>query len=295
MNTIRNLPFLIREGIRNLWTNRLMSLSSIGVLGVCLLLISNAVLISANINAVVAEIGKDDAIIVYMQDGTTDEEAQAFEGKLLQLNNVSSVRYISSKEALDNWKDILKEYPDLLSGIEDDYLPPSFSISVMDVGKIDETVYQLGTMREIASIREMAELTSKLVSIESAISGTLYAIVAVLFIVSLFIIANTVKLAMFSRRKEISIMKYVGGTDWFIRLPFVVEGLLIGFLAGLLAFFVQWYLYGYIVGAFTSSLNFISVISFSDFSGKLVFWLCVTGAAIGTVGSSLSMRKYLQV
>ncbi len=295
MNTLRKLPFLIKEGLRGLWTNRLMSLSSIGVLGVCLLLISNAVLIGANIDSLISQIGRDDAIVIYMQDGTTEEEAKTFAGKLLELSNVSAVKFQSSEEALNNWKEILSEYPDLFHGIDPDFLPPSYSISIRDLEKMDETVYQLESMPEISSVRQMADLVGRLVNIRNTVTATLYAIVCILLAVSLFIIANTVKLAMFSRRKEISIMKFVGGTDAFIRIPFVVEGFVIGLLAALLAFLTQWYVYDYVIAGLLSSVDFIEAIPFADFCLPLCIWLPVAGALTGVIGSAVSMHRYLKV
>ncbi len=295
MNTLSKIPYLLREGLHNLWSNRLMSVSSIGVLGVCLLLISNAVLISNNINGMISQIGNEDAIVVYLQDGTSAEDAEAFGGELLKIENVEAVEYISSKAALDSWKEILSEYPDILEGIDEDFLPASYSITVIDLEKVDETLKQLESMEEISSIREMTELRDQLIGIRRAVSAALYGIVVVLFAVSLFIIANTIKLAMYSRRKEISIMKYVGGTDWFIRIPFVVEGFFIGLIAALLAFFVQWYVYQYVITQLVTSINFVTPIAFGSFSGTLLLSLCAGGALVGMAGSLVSIRKYLRV
>lgn len=295
MSIIYKLPYLIKEGIRNLWHNRLMSISSIGVLGVCLLLISNAVLIGSNINAMVSQIGTENAVVVYLQDGTDEQTAKDLGAKLLALENIKSVEFLSSEDALNNWKEVLSEYPDLLEGIESDFLPPSYTISVIDLEKLDETVYQLEKLEEISSIRQMAELADKLIGIRNAVSAALYAIVAVLFIVSMFIIVNTVKLAMFSRRKEISIMKYVGGTDWFIRLPFIVEGFFIGFIAAALSYFAQWYIYDYAIIQLVESVNFISPIPFDSFSGVLYISLTAFGCVVGMAGSLMSIGKYLKV
>lgn len=295
MTTLRKLPFLIKEGLCGLWNNRLMSLSSIGVLGVCLLLISNAVLISKNIDTMISQIGRDDAIVIYMQDGTTPEEAEAFGGKLLQLQNVSSVRYISSQEALENWKGVLSDYPDLFEGIDTNFLPPSYSISILDLEKIDETVYQLESMAEVSSVRQMAELIGRLLDIQKTVSTALYTIVIILFVVSLFIIANTIKLAMFSRRKEISIMKFVGATDSFIRLPFVVEGFVIGLLAAVVAYLGQWYVYDFVIARLLTSIDFIEAMPFSEFSLPLCLWLPLAGAVTGMIGSTVSIHRYLKV
>lgn len=295
MTTLRKLPFLIMEGLRGLWTNRLMSLSSIGVLGVCLLLISNAALISANIDVMISQIGRDDAIVVYLQDDIPTAEAENFAGKLLELNNVSAVRYVSSEEALGNWKEILSDYPDLFEGIDENFLPASYSISIVDLEKINETIYQLESMEEISSVRQMAELIDRLISIQKTVSTTLYAIVAILLVVSLFIIANTIKLAMFSRRKEISIMKFVGGTDAFIQIPFVVEGFVIGLFAALVAFLAQWYVYDFVIARLVTSIDFIEALPFSEFCLPLCLWLPLAGAVTGVFGSAVSMHRYLKV
>jgi len=295
MNMLRQFPFLVREGLRNLWANRWMSLSAVGVLGVCLLLISNAVLISKNIDEMVSEIGLPDAIVVYLKDGTTPEEAESFEGELLQLKNVHYAEYTSSEEALAYWKDKLSEYPDIMEGIESGFLPPYYSVTVYELESIDETVYQLEKMELVDSVRQNGEVSSQLVSLRKGINSALYTIVVILFVVAVFIIVNTVKLAMFSRRKEISIMKFVGATDGFIRLPFLVEGFFIGLFAALVAFFVQWYVYGKVIVGMVSAIHFISALPFASFATPLLGAMVAAGALTGMIGSTFSIGKYLRV
>ena len=295
MNTIRQFPFLLKEGVRNLWANRWMSLSAIGVLGVCLLLISNAILISKNIDEMVSEIGLPNAVVVYLKDGTTPEEAENFEGELLKLKNVHYADYTSSEAALAYWKDKLSDYPDIMDGIESGFLPPYYSVTVYELDEIADTVAELEKMELVDSIRQNGEVTSQLIRIRKGINSALYTIVAILFVVAVFIIGNTVKLAMFSRRKEISIMKFVGATDGFIRLPFVVEGFLIGVLAALTAFFVQWIVYSKVIVSMVASIRFITAIPFYSFAGILLGLLLLAGALTGMIGSAFSIRKYLRV
>lgn len=295
MNTIHQFPFLLKEGFRNLWANRWMSLSAVGVLGVCLLLISNAVLISKNIDAMVSEIGLPDAVIVYLKDGTSPEDAANFEGELLKMKNVHYAAYTSSADALAYWKDKLSDYPDIMDGIESGFLPPYYSVTVYALEDIGDTVKELEQMELVDSVRQNGEVTSQLIRIRRGINSALYTIVIILFVVAVFIIGNTVKLAMFSRRKEISIMKFVGATDGFIRLPFIVEGFLIGVLAALAAFFVQWFVYSKLIVEMVESIRFISAIPFGSFAGILLGVLLLAGAVTGMLGSAFSIRKYLKV
>lgn len=293
---LRNFPYLFREGLRNLLVNWLMSLASIGVLTVCLLLISNAVLISMNINEILDQVASGNRIVVYLDANMDPAEAEAFGDKLLALNNVDAVEYTSGAEALEHWKEVFgKENELMFEGIEDNYLEPYYSITLKDISKINETSYQLGEMPGVVEVLQHDTLSNQLINIKNVVTVAMMSIVIILAVVSLFIIVNTIKLVMYSRRKEINIMKYVGGTDWFIRWPFVVEGFLIGVISGVLAFFVQWYIYQFVATGIVEDIRFIELIPFSSLWQPLLAGVCVVGALIGMLGSALSIRKYLRV
>lgn len=293
---LRSFPYLIKEGIKNLWTNRLMSFASIGVLCVCLLLMSNALVISANITSMIEQIGSGNIIIVYLDEDMPEADAKLFGSKLKNENpHITSAEYSSSEQELEHWKEVLSEHEGLLDGIEPDYLSATYSVTVDDVDYFEATVSNIKTMEGVSQVNEYSELAKQLSDLKSAITAAIMTIVIVLLIVSMFIIVNTIKLAMYSRRKEINIMKYVGGTDWFIRWPFVVEGLVMGILAGTIAFFIQWFIYDYMANDLMATVNFISTIPFGDFAGTLAVGLIIAGGIIGMFGSSMSIRKYLKV
>lgn len=293
---LRSFPYLIKEGIKNLWTNRLMSFASIGVLCVCLLLMSNALVISANIASMIEQIGSGNIIVVYLDENMSEADARLFGSKLKNENpHITSAEYSSSEQELEHWKEVLSEHKGLLDGIESDYLSATYSVTVDDVDYFEATVSNIKTMEGVSEVNEYSELAKQLKDLKNALTTAIMTIVVILLIVSMFIIVNTVKLAMYSRRKEINIMKYVGGTDWFIRWPFVVEGFVMGILAGGIAFFIQWFIYDYMSSDLMANVNFITTIPFETFAGILALGLVVAGGIIGMFGSTMSIRKYLKV
>lgn len=293
---LRSIPYLMKEGIRNLWANRLMTFASIGVLCVCLLLMSNSLLISANVTSAIQQIGSGNVIVIYLEEDMSEAEAQVFGTKLRQENeHIATIEFSSGEDELEHWKNVLSDHEGLLDGIEPDFLSSTYSVTVDDIDYFEATVSNIKQMKGVSEVSEFSDLAKKLKDLKSAVTTAIMIIVAVLLVVSMFIIVNTVKLAMYSRRKEINIMKYVGGTDWFIRWPFVVEGLMIGLLSGIFAFFIQWGIYNYIVNGIAQTVNFITLISFNDFAISLAVGSVVAGCIIGMFGSSMSIRKYLKV
>ncbi len=293
---LRSVPYLIKEGIRNLWANRLMTFASIGVLCVCLLLMSNSLLISQNVTYAIEQIGSGNVIVIYLDEGMTEAEASVFGSRLKKENeHIATVEYSSSKEELEHWKKVLSDHEGLLEGIESDFLSATYSVTVDDIDYFEATVSNIKKMDGVSEVNEYSGLAKTLRDLKSAVTTAIMTIVVVLLIVSMFIIVNTVKLAMYSRRKEINIMKYVGGTDWFIRWPFIVEGFVMGLISGVLAFFIQWGLYNYIVKGVSTTVDFIKLIPFTDFIAQLAIGIIIAGCVIGTFGSSMSIRKYLKV
>jgi len=157
-------------------------------------------------------------------------------------------------------------------------------------------MYQLNNIEGIDTIRYNDEVAAGFLNLEKVLTVASFWFIGILFIISIFIISNTIKLAVYSRRREINIMKYVGATDWFIRWPFIFEGLIIGLFSGIVAYFIQWYIYEYIiVGLFATLKNLIIIVDFSTISSSIGLIFAVAGIVIGVFGSSLSIRKHLDV
>ena len=297
-----SIGYLFKEGARSVWVNRLMSVASIGVLTACMLLIGGSVLISLNINNVVGYVEDQNEVVAFVHDSMDDTDTKEIEADIKALDNVSSVRFISKEQALQDQKEKMGEAGMLLDGLEDDNpLPASFVIKVKDLEQLGETTAALNAMPGIEKVNAPTDIAETLVSVKHIVAVAGMGIVGMLVGVSLIIIANTIKITVFNRRKEISIMKYVGARDSFIRLPFVVEGLILGVVSALLAFLILWGTYGYIIRWITQAQSaWISSVAggalpFGAIAWQLLAGFAVGGCAIGACGSMIFVRKHLKV
>lgn len=297
-----SLGYLIKEGARNIYANRLMSVASIGTLVACLVLIGSAVLFSLDVNNVVGVMEAQNEIVAFLYDSVTDSEIEDLTKELEQMDNVQSVRFISKEEGLTQWLEELGEDGELLQDFYDDnFVPNSYSIKVKDLVRMEETVKTIEGMAEVEKVNAPYEVAATLTSIKNGVYIGGFAIVAILGVVSLIIIANTIKITVFNRRKEINIMKFVGATDSFIRLPFVVEGLILGLVSATIAFLMLWAGYGYVLSEImqsqTSWVQMVSqnLIVFKDIALPLYGGFVLMGVTIGVGGSMVFVRKHLKV
>ena len=297
-----SVKYLIHEGARNVGSNRFMSLASVGVLTACLLLIGAAWLITINVNSIIGYVEQQNEIMAFVKDGTDQDQILQIEDKLRGIDNVHEVIYVSKDQALEQQKELLKDNAYLFEGFSNDNpYPDSFRLKVNDLSKLQETIDSVEAVDGIDSTSASADLAATITDIKKGISFAGTYIVAILSLVSLVIVANTIKITVFSRRKEIGIMKYVGATDLFIRLPFLVEGLILGLMSALLAFFMLWGGYQVVMqwmGGTQSSwvmMAFSNLVPFKDVALELLGAFCVAGMGIGTIGSMLFMGRFLKV
>lgn len=293
-----SLKYLIKEGFRNSWTNRMMSIASISVLLCCLVLIGSASMIFLNINSLVDRIEDENVIMVYIEDDTSQEDIAAMKDSIEAMDNIQSVEFVDKESA---WQDQLKTMgeaqAEFFTEINPDKipLPDAYKVTVSDLSLFKETVSQIKQLDNIDTVRENSDLAKKLQTISHGISIIAIAIIAVLFAISLFIISNTIKLTVYSRRLEISIMKSVGATNSFVRLPFIVEGIILGVISGVLSLGVVWGIYELAVNQFSDLLNSLSLIPL-DFKSYALYMLGAfvgIGIVSGVGGSLITMGKYL--
>jgi len=293
-----SLKYLIKEGFRNSWTNRMMSIASISVLLCCLVLIGSASMIFLNINSLVDRIEDENVIMVYIEDDTSQEDIAAMKDSIEAMDNIQSVEFVDKESA---WQDQLKTMgeaqAEFFTEINPDKipLPDAYKVTVSDLSLFKETVSQIKQLDNIDTVRENSDLAKKLQTISHGISIIAIAIIAVLFAISLFIISNTIKLTVYSRRLEISIMKSVGATNSFVRLPFIVEGIILGVISGVLSLGVVWGIYELAVNQFSDLLNSLSLIPL-DFKNYALYMLGAfvgIGIISGVGGSLITMGKYL--
>lgn len=294
--------YLTKQGLHNLRANRLMSLASIGVLTACLLLTGIAGLFSANVNSLVEYLGDQNETVVYLDQGLSDEQLASVDQTLRSMPGLAAVTYVSQEEVLETYKGYMSEYADLFNDFEEDNpFHANYRVVLEDLNRMDEMIAQLEQIDGVYSVSAPTQLSSVFLTIQRAVTYAGWALVAVLALVSVVVISNTIRLTVFARRKEINIMKYVGATNGFIRWPFFVEGTSVGLISGLLAA-------GLVIGAYALVVNKVGAMS--GFWGPILgscllsvgqVWPIVLGAflifgvIIGSIDTATSIRKYLEV
>ncbi|MBR5559603.1 MAG: permease-like cell division protein FtsX [Oscillospiraceae bacterium] len=297
-----SVKYLAGEGVRNIGSNRLMSLASIGVLTACLLLIGAAWLVSINANAIVGYVEDQNEAMAFVEDRADYDDIIEIEEQLKQIENIHEVIYVSKAQALEQQMELLEENAFLFEEFEkDNPYPDSFRLKIDDLSRLAETIEQVEGIDGIDGTSASLDLAVTITDIKNGISFAGLAIVAMLSLVSLVIVANTIKITVFNRRKEISIMKYVGATDLFIRLPFFVEGLILGLISAVVSFLLLWGGYELLLnwmGGTESSwfmMAFEHLVSFEQVALKMLIAFVAAGMSIGGLGSMMFMGKHLKV
>ncbi len=319
--------YLVREGVKNTWTNRLMTIASVGVLVACMVIIGLAVMISENINMAMGNLEKQNVVMAYMKDYSwalygeekientdkkekadkngirpsdyiihNDEEAKALCDEIAKIPNVASVTFVSSEEGLktatDSMLESQKQYFTFLEEENGNPLSCAAKIAMTDMALFDKTVKEIEKLDGIDMIQSNSGLAEKLSAIENGIAVAGVWIIAILMIISLVIVSNTIRVTMYTRKLEISIMKAVGATDTFVRLPFIVEGMVIGIISALIA---EGLLYCcYRIATETIIKTFGGVIDFNDMSWILLLMFLGIGILSGVIGSLIMISKYLR-
>lgn len=293
MMRANDLKYLVGEGLRNTWRNRFMALASVGVLIICLLLTGFSYLIFVNIDHLFQTAYEQNVVAVYLDDGLEDEAAAQVGERLRTLSNVAKVSFISKEESLERYSENLP--PEIYESYqgEENPLPDTYIVSLEDLDNFQATLTAIEQVEGVESVSydgDIATTLSRVRRVVLAVGGTL---ILVLLAVSLFIIVNTIKLTVYSRRLEIYIMKSVGATDSFVRLPFIVEGVLMGLLAGGVGYGVIFLLYRWLGQKFSFGV-LLSLVPFRAVWLPLLIGFLVGGVLVGVCGSAISMNKYLK-
>ena len=305
--------YLIKEGFRNTWTNRMMSVASICVLLSCLVLIGSASMIFLNINSLVSKIENENVIMVYIGDKTleesnndnsldidstiTQQDIDEMGEKLRAMSNVQDVEFVAKETAWQEQLDTMEDaQAELFSEDKDKIpLPNAYKVTVRDLSQFKATVDEIKQLDHIYTVRQNTDLAKKLDTISRGISVIAIVIIAVLFVISLFIISNTIKLTVYSRRLEISIMKSVGATNSFVQLPFIVEGIILGVISGVISLGAVWGFYEFAVSRLKDVFSSIGLdaLKFVDYALPMLGVFVAIGVVSGVGGSLITMRKYL--
>ena len=291
------ISYLFKEGILNVFKNKKSTISSLMIMCATMLIFGIFFVIGENINSFVKSVEDAQGISVYLVNTATDEEIERVGEEILQIDGVRDAKYISKEEALEKMRDRLGD--SMVEGyIERNIFPASYEVTLTNLELNEEVQQNILKIENVDEIRSSNLVIDQIIRLAKGIKVVTWVILVLLIIISTAIISNTIKLTVHARRKEISIMKYVGATDSFIRWPFVIEGIIIGIVAALLSILVLGIAYSLITNAAANSIIStmgIKLLSFTDMTTLLVIVYMVLGIGIGALGSSISMRKYLQV
>ena len=293
---LNNLGYLIKEGFKGIFSHGFMSFAAICVTVACLVIVGSFSILAYNLDIMVEELNQTSEILVYIDSSLSDAEAKSIGTKINLLDNVLQATFVSREEAL---ADFIEDHDgdSAFSGVQASDLRHRYVVALEDNALMQQTDEQLKQLPGVAKTNAAYELAEGFSTIQSVLHMVSAAVIAVLLVVSLLIISNTVKLAMYDRKDEIAIMKMVGATNGFIRLPFVVEGFSLGMLGAILAFGLEWAGYDALVQRISSvdSLQLFTFVSFQELLIPMVVVFAGAGMFVGFVGSWTSIRKFMDV
>jgi cell division transport system permease protein len=273
-----------------------MSLAAITVLLSCLVLMGSFSLLVYNVNVNIEEVAKLNEIVVIVDTEATDEEVEALSAKIHALDNVAAVQFISKEEGLESERSRYEEYSYLFDEMaEQNPLPDVFKITYEDNSRVANLVYALGKFDHVSKVNNRTDIANDIESIKSGVSFIFIWFLAILFVVSIFIIINTIKIGVESRSREISAMRYIGATNFFMTTPFIIEGIIIGLISSGLGYILQSVLYNAICNAMSGEYKMIAVAPLSDVQMYLLPGFVIIGVLAGMVGSGISLRRYMKV
>ena len=291
-----NFGYLLREGVRGVFSHGFRSFAAVCVTVACLIIMGSFCLISLNLNTMVKELESENEILVYIDESYSEAEAKSVGSQINMIANVESAVFVSRQTALEHFISE-QDDPTLFEGIEAQTLRDRFEVSLIDNSIIKQTVSEIEAINGVVKTNAHYEISDGFQTLRNVLSLTSVAIIVVLLIVSLFIISNTVKLALYDRKEEIAIMRMVGATNNFIRLPFIVEGFLLGIIGAVVAFFIEWGVYDALAARIEAmdTLQMFRIIPFTSVFAFIIPAYLIVGFLVGVFGSLLSIRKFLRV
>ena len=291
--------YLVGEGFRNVLKNKKSTSAALTIMCMAMFIFGIFFILGENINYVMEQVESAQGMQVFLYKDTTDVEIAEVENEIRNIDGVNTIEFVSNIDALNETKENLGEYAEVYTDGLEDYFQDSFIVTLTDL-ELNEQVYsQIKNIEHVEDVTSANETIEKLVNLTKGIRIATFGILVILVIISIFIITNTIKLTVHARRKEISIMKYVGATNSFIRWPFIVEGIIIGIVSSIITVFIVGLVYNFAASGIIQSDVFkamnLKLYTFSDMFQLLLITYILLGAGIGIVGSSISMRKYLEV
>lgn len=294
---MRRFGYYWKEGLRNIFKHGFMSIAAVVIMIACLLLTGTVTLIAYNIDLSITDLQQSNEIVVWIDDELTTREARALGSEFNQIDNIATIEFVDRDEALEDYRLQLGEDANILDEFDSSNNPlrNSFVFTMKDPALADETIAEIEAVDGTDGVRADETVISRLIQVQRVFNIVSLAMVVGLAVISIFIISNTVKLAMFARREEISIQKIVGATNWFIRWPFVIEGMVLGLVAGGLAFLAEWGLYTELYNIAGGVIPYFQMLAFDSIRWLVLGVYCGAGVLFGIGGSVTSIRKFMNV
>lgn len=300
---ISSMNYLVKQGAKNVWTNRMMSFASYCIILVSLIMVGISILIFLNLDRIISGIEGKSEVVIQLDDNIEKSAISELEKAISAVDNVDTVIFYSKEEAWESMvEDMTNDEKELFQYADDDNpLPDTFKITIKDINRMSDTTNQISTFGGVTDVKSPTSFANVLIGIQRIISLISVAIVAALVIVCLIIISNTTRSSVYARKKEINIMKYVGATNAFIRIPFFIEGMIVGLLSAVSALLLTKFAYEAVYNILSddfqlwTTLGVKTLYSFSDLFSIVALSYIIAGAVIGAVGTSLSISKHLAV
>ena len=292
---LSRLGYLIKSGFTGIFSHGLMSFATVTITMACLIIMGSFGLLVVNINEMLADLESENEVVAFIDENLTEEEARAIEPLIEAVPNVAGAEFMSRAEAMENFQE---DYdPELFDSLDESVFRHRYIIHLTDISLTAQTKTDLEAVDGVADVNAHLDYAQGFITARNIVSIVSPALIVILIIVSFFIMTNTIKLATFTRREEIAIMRMVGASNGFIRCPFIVEGLVLGVLGSLLAFIIEWGLYSLllnkVMGGVASTL--ISLVPFSAVMWPLLIAFLGVGILVGIFGGSSAIRNYLKV
>lgn len=294
-----SIVYLISQAFKSLFRNGMMTAASVAVLMSCLAVMGSFALLVYNINFNLQQLGSLNEIVVYCDTEVEAEQLETIERRIRLMDNVDeeAVQLITKEQVLVEERQKYSEFTDLFAQMDATGVnpyPDTFIIGYEDNNKVAALQMELEEIEGVSKVQCRADLAESIESLKNSVIFIFMWFLAILFLVSVFVIINTIKLAVFSRRQEISIMRYVGATKMFITTPFVMEGIIIGVISSALAVGIEYFLYQAIYNTVSMKYNMISIVPYAEVQSYLIIGFVAVGVITGIIGSSISLRKYLK-
>ena len=292
---LNRIGYLFREGFRSIGTHAFMSFASVTIIMACLIIMGSVSLLSLNIDALIKDLEDQNEIVVFVDEKLSEDEAKNVCEAICKIDNVSSVDFVTREDAMESFMN--KYDSSFREGIDETVFRHRCVVHLTDIALMAQSKADLEATPGVAKVNAHLEYAKSFVTIRNIVSIISLVLIAILVFVSFFIMSNTIKLATFSRREAIAIMKMVGANNGFIRMPFIIEGLVLGILGGGLAFLAQWGIYELITGKLVTSLtgSLLNVIPFNNVAQYVFIAFMGVGVLVGTFGGVNAIRNYLKV